>query len=353
MGPTNPANPDAARSHVARLAPGTPLREGLDRIVNGRTGALVVLGTNPVLAAISTGGFVLDVPLSPTALRELAKMDGAIVLAPGLDRILHASVHLMPDAALDSVETGTRHRTAERVSRQTGLPVVTVSSAMSTISLFLDGRRRPNHRPADHKTPAPQALGALGGYRTRLVESVARLSSLEVQDQVTLRDLAQVAQRLEMTRRLAGEVQDYADELGIDGRLIALQLYELTSDLSDQERLLERDYAPTGDHPRGALRLDELNDAGLLDAAAVLAALAVGAGLRPDSPLRARGHRQLAGIPRLPEETADELIAHFGSLAELFGAGTADLVAVPAVSFALARVIRDGLVRIAESAYDK
>ena len=330
---------DATRAHVARLAPGTPLREGLDRIVNGRTGALVVLGTNPVLESISTGGFALDVPLSATALR-------------GLDRILHASVHLMPDARLDSVETGTRHRTAERVSRQTGLPVVTVSSAMATISLFLDGTRRPIERPEFLMTRAHQALGALGGYRTRLFESVARLSALEVQDQVTLSDLAQVAQRLELTRRLANEVQDYADELGVDGRLIALQLHELTADLTELERLLERDYAgdPGG---RGALRLAGLDDAGLLDVDAVGAALAVGSGLRPDAPLRAGGHRQLAGIARLPEDTADELIAHFGSLAELFGAATSDLVAVPGVSFALARVVRDGLVRIAESAYDR
>lgn len=342
---------DAVRANVARLAPGTPLRDGLDRIVNGRTGALIVLGTNPVLEEISTGGFALDVPLSATALRELAKMDGAIVLSPGLDRILHASVHLMPDARLDSVETGTRHRTAERVSRQTGLSVVTVSSAMATISLFHDGQRRPIHRPEFLIDRAHHALGALAGYRTRLLEAVDRLSALEVSDQVTLRDLAEVAQRLEMTGRLAAEVQEHVDELGVDGRLIALQLHELAADLGELERLLARDYPSAGE--RRPLHLARLDDAELLDLDAVGGALAVGAGLRPDSPLRARGHRQLAGIPRLPEQTADELIDHFGSLAELFGASTAELVAVPGVSFALARVIRDGLVRMAESVYDR
>ena len=173
------SGPNPSRQ-LAMLAPGTALRDGLDRIVNGRTGALIVLGENEELLGLSTGGFAIDVPFSATALRELAKMDGAITLSNDLDRIHFASVHLMPSAALETSETGTRHRTAERVSRQTGLPVVTVSGAMGTISLFLGGRTLQVQRPESLLSRANQALQALTSYRERLAESLNLVTAAAV-----------------------------------------------------------------------------------------------------------------------------------------------------------------------------
>ena len=114
--------------YLAMMAPGTPLRDGFERILRGRTGALVVLGRNKIISQISTGGFALDVVYTPTALRELAKMDGAIIFDWEADRIVRAGVQLMPDASIDTVEAGTRHRTADRVSRQSGLPVVSMAA---------------------------------------------------------------------------------------------------------------------------------------------------------------------------------------------------------------------------------
>ena len=125
---------------LALIAPGTEVRDGLDRIVHGRTGALVTLGNNARLQVLATGGFAIDVPLTGTALRELAKMDGAIILNDALDRILFAGVHLMPDASVQTTETGTRHRTPDRVAGQTGLPTVTVAAFMSTIDTLVMGR---------------------------------------------------------------------------------------------------------------------------------------------------------------------------------------------------------------------
>ena len=120
--------------YLAMMAPGTPLRDGFERILRGRTGALVVLGRNKIISQVSTGGFALDVAYTPTALRELAKMDGAIIFDWEDGRIVRAGVQLMPDPSIDTVETGTRHRTADRVSRQSGLPVVSISASMSTIA---------------------------------------------------------------------------------------------------------------------------------------------------------------------------------------------------------------------------
>ena len=339
--------------HLARMAPGTPLRDGFERILRGRTGALVVLGRNPVIDDISTGGFALDVPFSPTALRELAKMDGAIVLDPEAGRIVSAGVQLMPDPRVHTVETGTRHRTADRVARQSGLPVVSVSASMSTISLFIESHRHVFEQSDQILSRANQALQTLERYRARVSEVTNRLSALEVQDQVTVRDVALVAQRLEMVRRLNAELDGYVVELGTDGRLLALQLYELSAGLDDLRELLERDYRPGGDTGFGLAALMGLDLAELLDPVAVVRAIGFPGHDHLDTRVSARGYRQVPQIQRLPPGLGDRLIEHFGSLQALFGASTTELQAVEGVGASRARLIRDGLLRLAEAAYDE
>ena len=330
------------------IAPGTELRDGLDRIVQGRTGALVTLGNNARLQALATGGFAIDVAFTGTALRELAKMDGAIILNDALDRILFAGVHLMPDASVETSETGTRHRTADRVASQTGVPTVTVSASMSTISLFVDGRRWVVQRPEQLLARANQALATLARYATRLNEATARLSAADVHDAAAVRDIALVAQRLEMVRRLQQEVNGYAIELGTDGRLVRLQLRELVMGLDQLGTQLERDYADGAATlrlaPLAALDSDDLAHPALIARAC---------GLGDDLGLRvsARGHRQLAQIAQLSPEVAETLVVHFGDLQALFGASTSDLLGVDGVDYAIARAVREGLIRLAESAY--
>src|SRR4051812_20793503 len=99
------------------VAPGTAMRDGLERILRGNTGALIVLGHDRSVDSISTGGFDLDVDFSATRLRELSKMDGALVVTSDLSKIIRASVQLVPDPTIETQETGTRHRTAERVAK--------------------------------------------------------------------------------------------------------------------------------------------------------------------------------------------------------------------------------------------
>jgi diadenylate cyclase len=337
--------------YLAMMAPGTPLRDGFERILRGRTGALVVLGRNKIISQISTGGFALDVVYTPTALRELAKMDGAIIFDWEDNRIIRAGVQLMPDASIDTVETGTRHRTADRVSRQSGLPVVSISASMSTIALYLDHRRHLVEPSDQILTRAHQALQTLERYRGRLWEVTTRLSSLEVQDQVTVRDFALVAQRLEMVRRLEEELDIYVVELGSDGRLLTLQLHELRAGIDDLRCLLERDYCPTGSSAFGLLGLKHLNTEELLDPLTVARAAGFSHNMHLESHVTTRGFRQMAQINRLPSYLGDRLIEHFGTLQALFGASATDLQAVEGVGESRARVIRDGLVRLAESAY--
>jgi diadenylate cyclase len=372
------------RLALAALAPGTALRDGLERILRGNTGALIVLGDGPAVDEVCTGGFDLRVAFSATRLRELAKMDGAIVLDGTADYIVRAAVHLVPDPALPTEESGTRHRTAERVARQTGCPVVSVSKSMRIIALYLDGARYVLEGSAAILSRANQALATLERYKLRLDEVSGVLTAHEIEDVATVRDVTAVAQRLEMVRRIAGEIEGYQVELGTDGRLLALQFDELIAGSDFERQLIVRDYLPDADEegraegvfppsqwsPGGSggsssrvstdeggradrvgavlTQLEELSPEELLDAGQVATVLGLGGSGMLDEPVEPRGYRLLARIPRLPEPVAGRLVAHFGGLHKLLAASVAELQDVDGVAEPHARRVREGLSRLAE-----
>src|SRR5436190_221179 len=177
---------DPLRATLALMAPGTALRDGLERILRGRTGALIVLGYDRVVDTLCTGGFPLDVEFSATRLRELCKMDGAVVLSSDITRIVRAGVHLMPDPSIPSEESGTRHRTAERVAKQTGYPVISVSQSMRIIGLYVNGQRHVLDDSAAILSKANQALATLERYKLRLDEVSGTLSATELIDLVAV-----------------------------------------------------------------------------------------------------------------------------------------------------------------------
>jgi len=350
-----PDREDKLRATLAMIAPGTGLRDGLERILRGHTGALIVLGHDKVVESICTGGFPLDVEFSATGMRELAKMDGAVVLATDGSRIVRAAVQLMPDPSIPTEESGTRHRTAQRVSSQTGYPVISVSQSMRVIGLYVDGRRYVMDNSAAILSRANQALATLERYKLRLDEVAGTLSALEIEDLVTVRDAMSVAQRLEMVRRIADELEGYVVELGTDGRLLALQLDEMLAGVEEDRALLVRDYLPGGGRrPRTIDQvltdLRALTATELLDLSAV--ARCYGLPTSPDaldSPVSPRGYRLLNRVPRLPSGIIDRLVDHFGGLQKLLAATIEDLLAVEGVGEARARGIREGLSRLAET----
>ncbi|MBA3292566.1 MAG: DNA integrity scanning protein DisA [Geodermatophilaceae bacterium] len=339
---------------LALIAPGTALREGMERIMAGNTGALIVLGNDKVVQSMSTGGFPMDVEFAATRMRELAKMDGAVILSGDLSRIVRAGVHLMPDSSIPTEESGTRHRTAERVAIQTGLPVISVSQSMRIISVYVAGRRHTLEHPTTVLSRANQALATLERYKLRLDEVAGTLLTLEIEDLVTVRDAMSVSQRLEMVRRIADEIQGYVMQLGTDGRLLSLQLGELLGGIEDDRELLARDYLPTSRKSRRApdvlSELQELSAADLLDLTQM--ARAFGFGLAPetlDNAISPRGYRLLNKVPRLPPAIINRLVDHFGALQKLLAATIEDLQAVDGVGEARARSIREGLSRLAEN----
>jgi diadenylate cyclase len=341
------------RATLAAIAPGTDLREGLERILRGRTGALLVLGQDRTVESISTGGFNLDVPFSPTGLRELAKMDGAIILDRACTRIVQAAVHLMPDPSIPTDEAGTRHRTADRVARQTNLPVVSVSQSMQIIAVYVGQTRYVLEDSAQVLSRANQALATLERYKLRLDEVSGTLSALEIEDLVTVRDVASVAQRLEMVLRIAREIEGYVVQLGTEGRLLSLQLDELVSGVDIDRELVIRDYLPNGhaDHVAKVLRaVEEVSSAELVDVASVARAMSIGGGGEHlDAAITPRGYRLLAKVPRLPGTVVDRLVQHFGTLQKLLAASVDDLQMVDGVGELRARSVREGLSRLAES----
>jgi diadenylate cyclase len=347
---------DLLRMTLAQVAPGTELRDGLERVLRGNTGALIVLGHDKLVESICTGGFDLDVDFSATRLRELSKMDGAVVVTPDIARIVKAGVQLVPDSRIETTETGTRHRTAERVAKQTGHPVISVSQSMRIIALYVDGRRYVLDDSAAILSRANQALATLERYKLRLDEVSGTLSALEIEDLVTLRDAMAVSQRLEMVRRIATEIEGYVVELGTDGRLLILQLDELMAGVDVERELVVRDYLPppTGRRPRkledALAELDALSATDLLELSTIARALGYPATSDAlDMPVSPRGYRLLAKVPRLPNLVVDRLIEHFGGLQKLLAAGIDDLQVVEGVGETRARSVREGLSRLAES----
>jgi diadenylate cyclase len=343
---------DERRAALAVVAPGTPLRDGLERIVRGSTGALIVLGCDRVVEEICSGGFELSAAFSATRLRELAKMDGAIVLDQAGKRILRAAVQLVPDPRLPTEESGTRHRTAQRVARQTGFPVITVSKSMRTVAVFTGGERYVLEDSAALLARAHQALATLERYKRRLDDAAAALTALEIEDRTTIADVARVAQRLEMAARVTEEIAGYLMELGTDAGLLGLQLDELTVGTRRERELLLRDYAggtaeatQAGDRALATLSADEL-----IDPATVATAAGLHAADGLDQHVSALGYRLLGQIERLQPGTAEGLVAEFGSLQKLLSASAQDLHRVPGIDAAEARIVREGLARIAESA---
>jgi len=343
---------DALLDALRMVAPGTPLREGIDRILQASMGALIVVGDGPEVLALCSGGFLFDAEFTPQRLSELAKMDGAIILATNCSRVARANVHLVPDPDIPTSETGTRHRTAERVARQIDVPVISVSEDMSVVTMYRHADKHTLEPIPRVLSKANTALQTLERYKNRLDAVSGALSALEVEDLVTVRDAVTVLQRAEMVRRIADEIEGYIVELGADGRLVRLQLEELMGGVEDDRRLVAKDYFQ-GDGDQELVEvMQKLADLGtdeLLDLKDVAAVLGIGSSGGLDGPLQPHGFRLLHRIPRLPDLIADKVVARFSNLQKIMRASVQDLDDVEGVGDARARAIKEGLSRLAET----
>ena len=344
--------PAELRAALAQVSPGRPVRDGIDRILQAGMGGLVVIGDGPAVLNICSGGFLLDAAFSPQRLSELAKMDGALILAADGSRIARANVHLVPDSSVHTTETGTRHRTAERVARSLNVPVVAVSHRMNTITVYVGDHKHEIEPVPRLVNRANQAISTLERYRTRLDTDAAALSTLEIEDLVTIRDVINVVQVLEGVERIAEELERYIVELGDEGRLVRLQLVELVGGVQHDRRHIVRDYR--GDDKTVPLdqvldNLSSLTTEDLIDPSEVAHAMRLPT-TAVDASIAPRGYRMLAKIPRLPDQVIQNIITRFGNLQKIMRATIDDLDDVEGVGAMRAKSIKEGLSRLAESA---
>lgn len=339
---------------LAQVAPGSPLRDGLDRILQSGRGGLIVMGDSPEVLNICSGGFLLDAAFTPQRLSELAKMDGAIILADDASRIARANVHLVPNPNVPTVETGTRHRTAERVARSLNVPVVAVSESRKEFQVYVGDQRHPLEPVSRLLERSNQALQTLERYRTRLKREIVSLSALEVENLVTLGDVLEVLQRSEMVIRIATEIERNLVELGSDGRLVRLQMEELMGGMRDNRRALIRDYFDAD----ASFRIDEamealsqLDDEALFDNPVLAKTLHLGESVTDlDEYLAPRGYRLLSKLPRLSASMVEQMTEHFGGLRQILKASAEELEEVEGISRSKAQALRESLARTAEAA---
>jgi diadenylate cyclase len=336
---------------VARIAPGTELRQGIDDIIRSHEGALIVIGEPVDLAFLFSGGIRLDQPFTPQLLYELAKMDGAIIINSGVTKLAYANVQLMPDPTIASAETGTRHRTAERVAKQTDALVISISQQRETVTLFLGDVRYQLDSIADVLAKTNQALHTLETYRQRLDQVLTRLTALEFQSAVMLDDVLVVLQRAEMTLRMAEDIERDCAELGSEGRLIRMQLQELIGDVPRERAAVVGDYlADPAEAPRVVLeRIAALSYEELIEFDRLAEVLGYPAGIDPlDHSVAPRGYRVLSHVPRLPEAVVKRIVRQLDGLEAIVRASQRELEAVEGVGAVRAREVREGLRRLQE-----
>lgn len=334
------------------LAPGTLLREGLENIVRAKTGALIVIGDSQEVLDIVDGGFNISSDFTPAHIYELAKMDGGIILTSDTKKILYANAQLMPDPFIISRETGIRHRTAERVAKQTGQLVISISQRRSIITLYKGNYKYVLKDVSEILNKANQAIQTLEKYKTVLNQAMNNLSALEFEDLVTVFDVTKVLQRTEMVMRICVEIEKYILELGNEGRLISMQLEELMSDVEDDGINIIRDYyIPSQDKTYEGIRkqIRNLNSEDLLDLVIIAKILGYEGGLNSlDLNISPKGYKILNKIPRLPFSVLENVIEMFGSFQGILKASISELDAVEGIGEIRARTIKEGLRRIQE-----
>ncbi|TPE68418.1 DNA integrity scanning diadenylate cyclase DisA [Halalkalibacterium halodurans] len=343
-----------ARNILKMVAPGTALRTGIDNVLRAKTGGLIVLGYNENMKGIVDGGFYLDCPFSPASLYELAKMDGAIILNEDGTKILYANTQLNPDNAIPSNETGIRHRTAERVAKQTGNLVISISQRRNVITLYHGHLRYALRDIGVILTKANQAIQTLDKYKSVLDQDITDLGALEFEELVTFHEVSQVMQRIHMVLNIKGEILNYVNELGSEGRLITMQLNELVSNLEKEVLLLIQDYAKEDDvDPEDVLeQMMKCSNEELLDDSNILKLLGYHKAFNvQEQQATPRGYRILHKIPRLPAMIVRNLVHSFENINDMLRADLKELDEVEGIGEARAKLIKDGLSRIQEQLF--
>lgn len=334
------------------IAPGTPIRDGLENILKAKTGALIVISDTKEVLDLVDGGFRLDIDYTSSRLYELAKMDGAIVLSADFKKILYANTQLIPDSSIITTETGTRHRTAERTAKQTGALVISISQRRSIITIFKGNERYVLEDTSKVISKANQALQTVEKYKKVFDSKLSLLNEYEFNDIVTLENVIISIQRAEMVRKMVEEVERAIFELGDEGRLLEIQLKELVGDLENEELLIVKDYMSPSKNklPDKILEeIEKLNHEDLMKSDKIAKMLGYQDFENYDEVgVYTRGYRVLNKIPRMPSNIVDNLVKSFKSFQHILAADIPQLDEVEGIGEVRARTIKQSLKRMQE-----
>ena len=330
------------------ISPGSPLRQGLDNILKAKTGGLIVIATGEEIMEVVDGGFCINAEYSPAYIYELAKMDGAIVLSSDTKKILFANAQLIPDYSISTSETGTRHRTAERVAKQTGAIVISISQRRNIITVYRGEQKYVVEEISKIFTKANQALQTLEKYKSVLDQAILNLNSFEFKDMVTIYEVALVVQKIEMVMRIITVIEKYVIELGEEGTLVRMQLEELMGTTKKDRMMIYMDYKKDNVELKDIQRkMKGLTDDELLDLVKVSKILGYsGITESMDMEIRPKGYRILNKIHRLPTGIIENIINYFDDFKSIQAASIEDLDEVEGIGEIRATYIKNGLIKM-------
>ena len=319
------------------ISPGSPLRQGLDNILKAKTGGLIVIATGEEIMEVVDGGFCINAEYSPAYIYELAKMDGAIVLSSDTKKILFANAQL-----------GTRHRTAERVAKQTGAIVIAISQRRNIITVYRGDKKYALEDISKILTKANQALQTLEKYKSVLDEAIINLNALEFNDLVTIYDVAIVIQKIEMVMRITNIIEKYVIELGQEGTLVKMQLEELMGTTKMDQKLIFKDYSKKNvDMAEFKKKIKSFSSEDLLDLTNMAKLLGhSGFSENMDMTIKSRGYRILSKIHRLPSAIIENLVNYFDNFQEILNASIEELDDVEGIGEIRATYIKNGLIKM-------
>lgn len=340
---------DSIKDILTMMAPGTPLREGLENILKAKTGGLILISKADKALSLVDGGFNINAEYSPAYVYELAKMDGAIVITSDLKRILYANTQLMPEQSIATFETGTRHRTAQRVAKQTDSVVIAISQRRNMITVYKSDVKYVLRDTSVVLAKANQAIQTLEKYVSVSERVMRTLNLLEFQDLVTLFDVVTGIQRIEMVMKIVDEIDLYLCEAGNEGRLVSMQLDELVKNIEQEGVFLIRDYCKADlSHEDIYNQLQNMDSKEILEVDNISKILGYPNAPLVDTLISPRGYRMLDKLPRIPSAVIENLVHHFGELKAMTEASCDELDNVEGIGEARAKAIKSGLRRLKE-----
>ena len=304
------------------ISPGTSIRSSLDDLLNAEMGALIVF-ENELTNSVTERGFRINSKFSPQKLVELAKMDGAIILSKDGKRILYANALLFPNVGIQTKETGTRHKAAERTAKQTGAIIIAVSERKNKITVYYGDMRYELKGSSEVLRRASETLQVLEKQREIFDYYIMNLNILEIGGPVTVSDVCNVLQRLEIIKRISGIVKRYLIELGKEGTVISMRLKELIGNLGKEEEIILRDYF--GQNYAASMEvLEKMNFDFLLESGNIANMLF---GEQYDRTLNPKGWRLLSRT-KILERYVNALVNAFENFNGIISAKTEDLLPI-------------------------